>query len=140
MEEELEFELELESELELEVELEVAGANWTTPCKDTLWIVARAATNRNLVQGWSQAQLVPSNCGSMCTLTNEDIIAFKCITTEAMNTKQCLHLRLRGSLAMGSSGTDVMSVGRPIYVRRESTWLYTLCMSSALEPQALGSK
>ena len=36
------------------------------------------------MEGWSQAQLVPSNCGRMCTFTNEDIIALKCITTKAM--------------------------------------------------------
>ena len=33
-----------------------------------------------------QAQLVPSNCGKMCTFTKEDIIALRCITTEAMDT------------------------------------------------------
>ena len=38
------------------------------------------------MQGWSQAQPVPSNCGKMCTFTNEDIIALRCITTKAMNT------------------------------------------------------
>ena len=47
---------------------------------------AQPATIRNLVQGWSHAQLVPSNCGRMCTFTNEDIIALGCITTKAMNT------------------------------------------------------
>ena len=38
------------------------------------------------MQGWSQAQLVPSNRGRMCTLTNKGIIALRCITTKAMNT------------------------------------------------------
>ena len=59
-------------------------AIWTTLCRGTLW--TQPATIRNLVQGWSQAQLVPSNCGTMCTLTNEDIIALRCNTTNAMNT------------------------------------------------------
>ena len=38
------------------------------------------------MQGRSQAQLVPSNCGRMCTFTNEDIIALGCITAKAINT------------------------------------------------------
>ena len=38
------------------------------------------------MQGWSQAQLVPSNFGRMCTFRNEDIIALGCITTKAINT------------------------------------------------------
>ena len=59
-------------------------ATWTTLWRDTLW--TQLATNRNLVQGWSQAQLVPSNCARMCTLTNEDIIALRFITTKALNT------------------------------------------------------
>ena len=39
------------------------------------------------MQGCSEAVvLVPSDHGGMCTLTNEDIIALRCITTNAMNT------------------------------------------------------
>ena len=47
---------------------------------------AEPATISNLVQGWSQAQLVPFDCGRMCTFTNGDIIALGCITTKAMST------------------------------------------------------
>ena len=39
-----------------------------------------------------QAKLVPTNRGKMCTLTNENVITIKCITTEAINTKNVLIL------------------------------------------------
>ena len=94
-EEEQESVSELESELELEVDLEVADASIATlegaqsrsagGLRGPLHAETQPATNRNLVLGCSQAQLVPSYCGRMCTLTNEDIIALRHIATRAMN-------------------------------------------------------
>ena len=79
-------------------------------------------TSKNLTQGWSQTQLVPSNCGRMCTLTNEDIVALKCITTKAMNTNSVFIFAFtvlsHGFLGHGCNVCK--RVGRPIYEQRDS--------------------
>ena len=39
-----------------------------------------------------EAQLVPTDRGRMCTLTNENVIPITCITIEALNTNDLLVL------------------------------------------------
>ena len=62
-----------------------------------------------------QAQLVPTNHGRMCTLTNENVIPIRCITTEAVNTNNDLILififLIHGFLK------DGCSIGRQTHVR-----------------------
>ena len=57
------------------------AATWSNLCRDTLR--TQPTTRRNLLERRCQAQLVPTNRGRMCTLTNENVIPIRCITTEA---------------------------------------------------------
>ena len=66
------------------------AATWSNLCRDTLR--TQPTTRRNLLERRCQAQLVPTNHGRMCTLTNENVIPMRCITTEAVNTNNVLIL------------------------------------------------
>ena len=65
-------------------------STWSTLCRDTLG--TQPTTRRNFPERRCQAQLVPTNRGRMCTLTNENVIPMRCITTEAVNTNNVLIL------------------------------------------------
>ena len=66
------------------------AATWSSLCRDTLW--TQSTTRRNSPERRCQAQLVPTGRGTMCTLTNENVIRIRCITNEAVNTNNVLIL------------------------------------------------
>ena len=90
------------------------------------------------MQGWSQAQLITSNCGKMCTLTNEDIIALK-FTTKAMNTNDVFIFAF--GVLSHSFLRHGCNVRRQTHVRTKGIGVIYMCrISWALGPKALKSK
>ena len=119
---ELELESELESEVQAEVELEMQPSMVHSEDQPSGYLVqpvqrhtrTQPTTRRNLLERRCQAQLVPTNRGRMCTLTNENVIPIRCIIIEAVNTNNVLILSIGRQTHVRSKG-----IGMVIYPLHE---------------------